>query len=62
MKTFYSGKVNTKESKHFNHDDFFNDIHFFFKLSNAQREDYASVEAITNVAEYAKKTQKQDGC
>ena len=35
---------------------FFNDIRFFFKLSSAKREDYASLQTITNVAaEYAKK-------
>ena len=40
----------------FEFDDFFNDIHFFFKLSSARREDYVSLQTITNVAaEYAKK-------
>ena len=39
----------------FEFDDFFNDIHFFFKLSSARREKYASFQTITNVAaEYAK--------
>ena len=34
----------------------FSDIHFFFKLSSARREDYASLVSVTNVvAEYAKK-------
>ena len=37
-------------------DEFFTDIHFFFKLSSARREDYASLVNITDVvAEYAKK-------
>ena len=39
----------------FEFDDFFNDIHFFFKLSSARREKYASLQTITNVAaEYDK--------
>ena len=40
----------------FDLDDFFNDLHFFFKLSSARREDYPSLENVTNVvAQYAKK-------
>ena len=40
----------------FDLDQFFNDIHFFFKLSSARREDYASLISVTNVVvEYAKK-------
>ena len=40
----------------FDFDEFFNDIHFFFKLSSARREDYASLQTVTNLtAEYAKK-------
>ena len=40
----------------FDFDEFFNDVHFFFKLSSARHEDYASLQDITNVAaEYAKK-------
>ena len=42
--------------KTFDIDDFFCDVHFFFKLSSARREDYASLEELTGVAaEYAKK-------
>ena len=56
IKKFYSGKVNAKESQYFDLDDFFNDIHFFFKLSSARREDYSSLEAIKNVVvEYVQK-------
>ena len=33
---FYSGKVNTEESQHFDLDDLFNGIHFFFNLSSAR--------------------------
>ena len=56
IKKFYSGKFNAEESQYFDLNDLFNDIHFFLKLSNARREDYGSLEAITNVvAEYAKK-------
>ena len=40
----------------FDLDDYFTDIHFFFKLSSARREDYAALESIMNVvAEYAEK-------
>ena len=43
------------ESPTFDLDELFNDFHFFFKLSSARREDYASIESITNVvAQYAK--------
>ena len=52
----YSDKVRTEELQHFDLDDFFNDIHFFFKLLSAPGEDHTSLESITNVvAEYAKK-------
>ena len=34
----------------FNLNEFFHDIHFFFKPSSARREDYASVEEVTEVA------------
>ena len=40
----------------FQYESFFNDIHFYFKLLEGQREDYASLANITNVAtEFAKK-------
>ena len=40
----------------FDLDDFFTDIHSFFRLSSARREDYTSQESVTGVvAEYAKK-------
>ena len=35
MKKFYGGKINAKESQHFDLNDFFSDIHFFFKLLSA---------------------------
>ena len=42
--------------KTFDIDDLFIDIHFFFKLSSARREDYASLVELTGVvAEYAQK-------
>ena len=34
----------------FNFDEFFHDIHFFLKHSSACREDYASIEEVTEVA------------
>lgn len=34
----------------FDIDGFLNDIHFFFKLSSARRQDYAELEVVTNVA------------
>ena len=44
------------KAKTFDIDDFFCDLHFFFKLSSARREDYASLVELTGVvAEYAKK-------
>lgn len=40
----------------FDLDEYFNDIHFFFKKSSAHREDYKSLEKVTGiVAEYAKR-------
>ena len=40
----------------FDFDEFFHDLHFFFKLSSAYREDYASLRELTNVfAKYAMK-------
>ena len=40
----------------FDLDELFIDIHFFFKLSSARREDYANLVDVTNlVAEFAKK-------
>ena len=45
----------------FDLDDFFNDVHFFFKRSSARREDYASLSSVANcVAEYAKNTLRPD--
>ena len=50
----------SKNHQHFDLDDFFNYIHFFFKLLTARREDYASLEVITNFdVEYAKKHRKK---
>ena len=50
-----SGEVPKKKGT-FDLDDFFTDIHFFFKVSSARREDYTSLEGVTGaVAEYAKK-------
>ena len=57
-KSLYSNTINILEEKEstFGLDDFFNDLHFFIKLSRARREDYASLENVTNVvAQYAKK-------
>ena len=54
--TTESNKDSNKQKGTFDIDDFFTDIHFFFKLSSARRQDYATLEAITGVAaEYAKK-------
>ena len=40
----------------FNLDDFFQDLHFFFKRSSARREDYKSLECVTGVTgEYMKR-------
>ena len=58
IKSLYSNTINISGEKEstFDLDDFFNDLHFFFKLSSARREDYASLENATNVvAQYAKK-------
>ena len=57
-KSLYSNTINISQEKEstFGLDDFFNDLHFFIKLSRARREDYASLENVTNVvAQYAKK-------
>ena len=56
--SLYSNTINISGEKEstFSLDDFFNDLHFFFKLSSARREDYASLENVTNiVAQYSKK-------
>ena len=42
-------KEKTIKPKTFDMDDFFQDIHFFFKLSSARREDYASLSEVTGV-------------
>ena len=58
IKSLYSNTINISGEKEstFDLDDFFNDLHFFFKLASAKREDYASFENVTNVvAQYAKK-------
>ena len=45
-----------KKKETFDLDNFLTDIHSFFKLSSARREDYTSLESVTGVvAEYAKK-------
>ena len=45
-----------KKKRTFDLDDFFTDIHSFFKPSSARYEDYISPESVTGVvAEYAKK-------
>ena len=62
IKALFQGEViiedkdgNKKEST-FDLDDFFQDLHFFFKLSSARREDYASLADITTItAEYTKR-------
>ena len=49
-------KDGKQKETNFNLDDFFQDVHFFFKLSSARREDYASLETVTSViAEYMKR-------
>ena len=49
-----SGEV-PKKKETFGLDDFFTDIHSFFELSTARRDDYTSLESVTGVvAEYAK--------
>ena len=58
IKSLYSNTINISGEKEptFNLDDFFNNLHFFFKLSSARQEDYASFENVSNVvAQYAKK-------
>ena len=58
INSFYSNTVNISGEKEstFDLDDFFTDLHFFFKLLSARWEDYASLENVTNVvAQYAKK-------
>lgn len=58
IKKFYFNTTDVSGEKKistFDLDNFFNDLHFFFKLSSARREDYASLENDTNVvAQYAK--------
>ena len=57
IKSLYSNTINIPGEKEsaFDRDDF-NDLHFFFKLSSARREDYASLGNVTNVvAQHAKK-------
>ena len=50
-----SGELPKKKGT-FDLDDFFTDIHSFFKLSSTRRGDYTSLESVTGVvAEYAKK-------
>ena len=50
-----SGELPKKKGT-FDLDDFFTDIHSFFKLSSTRHEDYTSLESFTGlVAEYAKK-------
>ena len=58
IKSVYSNTINVSGEKEsiFDLDDFFSDLHFFFKLSSSRQEDYASLENITNVvAQHAKK-------
>ena len=58
IKSLYSNTVNLSGEKEstFDLDQFFTDLHFFFKLLSARREDYASLENVTNVVtQYAKK-------
>ena len=51
IKSLYSNTINISGEKEstFDLDDFFNYLHFFFKLSNARRENYASLENVTNM-------------
>ena len=56
--SLFSNIVNISGRKESTFDlhDFFNDLNFFFKLSSARWESYASLENVTNVvAQYAKK-------
>ena len=62
IKKLFQGTIETtpetsdKKKGRFDLDDFFQDIHFFFKLSSTRREDYASLQEVTGItAEYAKK-------
>ena len=58
IKSLYLNTINISGEKEptFNLDNFFNNLHFFFKLSSARQEDYASFENVSNVvAQYAKK-------
>ena len=58
IKSLYLNTINISREKEstFDLDDFFNDLHFFSKLSSARQEDYASLENVTNVVRhYAKK-------
>ena len=51
IKSLYSNTINISGEKEstFDLDDFFNYLHFFFKLSSARRENYASLENVTNM-------------
>ena len=52
----YNHFVDKLELSTFDLHDFFKDLNFFFKLSSARWESYASLENVTNVvAQYAKK-------
>ena len=52
----YNHFVDKLELSTFDLHDFFKDLNFFFKLSSARWENYASLENVTNiVAQYAKK-------
>ena len=58
IKILYLNNINVSGEKEstFDLDDFFNYLHFFFKLSSARQEDCASLENVTNVvAQYTKK-------
>ena len=58
IKSLYLNTINISGGKEstFDLDDFFNDLDFFFKLSSARREDYASIGNVTNIVpQYAKK-------
>ena len=57
-----TSETSDKNQGRFDLDDFFQDIHFFFKLSSTRREDYASLEEVMGVtAENAKNMPKLDG-
>ena len=59
INSLYLNTINISGEKESTFDhlgDFFNNLHFLFKLSSAKWEDYASLENVTNVvAKYAKK-------